>query len=552
MTPDARPSRDPSRERTVILNQLLLGLVVLFASALVLASGEYRDPAALVLGVATVFLSSVAAVIVRWDRLPVGAAATVPVIDAFAILFLQVAHPTGGLGLLWVFPVLWVALTYGPALTTALVAGVSALYWLLLTQTAPGFEIRAALLPLTLASLAVFGQQISRRAAAQRTLLARQSRTLQAAFEHARSQEALVSEVLQTVDFGVVRLGRDGQVTVANPAHARLYRDPDAALFRSDGVTPLPPDERPLARAERGETFDAVEIWHGGMGSGRRALHVTARRVRAEGDPGIVVVSRDVTAERTALRARDDLVASVSHELRTPLTSIMGYLDLALDDPALSPSTRRSLDVAERNAQRLLALVTDILSATADPQADLDARLRPAPMDLAAVVRQAVEAALPRAVERDIVIDAAGVEPATAYGDATRIRQVIDNLLSNAIKYNDPAGRVWVGCANDDRAAVLTVRDEGPGIAPAEQERLFERFYRADAVRRSSVHGSGLGLAISRDIVRAHGGEIRVHSIPGEGATFVVTLPARAPEAPPAQPATEAASAGPVRGEPRG
>lgn len=528
MAADVRSPRDPSRERSVILNQLLLGLVTLFASALVLVSGGYRDLGALLVGVALMLVTSAYTVVVQWDRLPTWAPVIVPLADIAAIAIMQVAHPSSGLGLLWTFPVLWVALTYGAAVTVAMCGAVIMTYWAILAHTSVAFETRGALLPLTIVGLALFGHILSQRTGAQRALLARQSRTLQGAFERARSQEALVSEVLHSVDFGVMRVGADGQVAVANPAHTRLYGDPDAPLFRSDGVTPLPLDERPLARARRGETFEGVELWHGGLGSGRRALHVTARRIRGDGDPGVVVVSRDVTAERTALRARDDLVASVSHELRTPLTSIMGHLDLALDDRELAPSVRRNLEVAERNAQRLLALVNDILTASADPGADLDARLRLGPMDVAAVVRQAVEAALPRAAERDIVIHAEGVAPTVAHADATRIRQVVDNLLSNAIKYAHDAGSIWIGCANDGEHAVIEVRDDGPGIAPSDQERLFERFYRADAVRRSSVHGSGLGLAITRDIVRAHGGEIRVRSALGEGAVFVVTLPTRA------------------------
>jgi signal transduction histidine kinase len=532
MTPDPRSPRDPSRERTVILNQLLLGLVTLFATTVVLVAGTYRDLSTLVAGVALMLLTSAFTVVAQWNRLPTWAPAVVPVVDVVAIALLQISHPTSGLGLLWVFPVMWAALSFGLVLTTALCLAAVVTYWIVLAATATEFDVRGTLLPLMIVALAVFGQILSRRSAAQRTLLSRQSRTLQGAFERARTQEALVSEVLHTVDFGVMRVGSDGHIAVANPAHTRMYGDPDAPLFRADGVTPLPPDERPIARARRGETFDAVELWHGGLGSGRRALQVTARRIRADGD-GIVVVSRDVTAERTALRARDDLVASVSHELRNPLTSIMGYLDLALDDETLPASVRRNLEVAERNAQRLLALVTDILSASAEPGADLDARLRLAPMDVDAVLRQAAEAELPRALERGIVIDSDGVEPTTAYADATRVRQIVDNLLSNAIKYAHHDGRVWIGCTEEDGVAVIAVRDDGPGIAPAEQERLFERFFRADAVRRSSVHGSGLGLAISRDIARAHGGDITVHSVPGAGATFVVTLPTAPPGSPP-------------------
>ncbi|MER7797038.1 PAS domain-containing sensor histidine kinase [Microbacterium sp. NPDC096154] len=532
MAPDVRSPRDPSRARTVILNQLLLTLIVLFASVLVVMSDGLRDLGAVIIGTSMVFLAGVFAVVARWDALPPSVSAAVPLVDIVAVGFFQYAHPTAGLALLWVFPVLWIALTFGEILTTVTALAVIAAYWILLVLTTTDFEVRGALFSLTVAALAMYGQLMSRRGAAQRQLLARQSLTLQGAFERARSQEALVSEVLQTVDFGVVRVDADGQVAVTNAAHARLHGDPDAPLFRADGVTPVPADERPLARARRGETFDGVELWHGGLGSGRRALHVTARRIRSDGESGVVLVSRDVTAEREALRARDDLVASVSHELRTPLTSIMGYLDLALDDHRLSDGTRRNLEVAERNAQRLLTLVTDILSSAADPAADLDARLRPASMDVGAVVHQAVEAALPRAVARQLTIDTEGVEATTAFADATRIRQVIDNLLSNAIKYSHHGGRVWIGCANEDGRAIVAVRDEGPGIAPAEQRRLFERFFRSDAVRRSSTHGSGLGLAIARDIVRAHGGEISVQSAVDAGATFVVTLPQHDPAAP--------------------
>ncbi|GAA3662310.1 sensor histidine kinase [Microbacterium marinilacus] len=520
---------DPSRERTIILNQLLLGLVILLAAAFVLMSGQYQDLASLILGVSGVFIATVCAIIVRWDRLPSLATIAVPALDIVSIGSLSLAYPSSGLALLWVFPVLWVSLTFGAMISSITVALTTVLYLAPLIETPSAFEVRLVLMPLTLASLAVFGQVMSRRATAQRSLLARQSRTLQRAFERARDQESLVSEVLQAVDFGVTRIGADGRVTVTNEAHARLHGDPDAPLFQEDGVTPVPAADRPLARAARGETFEGVELWHGGIGTERRALHVTARRIADDGAAGVVVVSRDVTAERNALRARDDLIASVSHELRTPLTSIMGYLDLALDDPGLPASARGALEVAERNAQRLFALVTDILSASRAPDADPAETLRASMIDLSAIARQAVEAALPRAAERGVVIDTEGIESTAAFADAGRVRQVVDNLLSNAIKYGRDEGRVWIGCTEDGDRAILAVRDDGPGIAEAEQPRVFERFFRADAVRRSSVHGSGLGLAISRDITRDHGGDLTLQSIPGVGSTFVVTLPARRP-----------------------
>ncbi|GGH48657.1 sensor histidine kinase [Microbacterium album] len=523
------PHRDVTRERTVLLNQLLLTGVVLFACLVMLLTGEYQDATALVIGFTGIMVISAFAVTVRWELLPSAATLAIPAADIVAIAFLQLGQPLGGLGLVWLFPVLWIAMNFTWAATAAAVLGTSAIYWSLVAGFTDGFELRAVMLPLTLASIAVFGQVIARRAAAQRALLARQSRVLQNALERARREEALVTEVLDAVDFGVIRIAPDGGLAVTNEAHARLQGDETTAAFHADGVTPLPPEDRPLARARRGETFEGAVIWYGAVGDDRRALHVTARRMRGgpAGEAGALVVSRDVTAELLALRARDDLVASVSHELRTPLTSILGFLELALDDPDLPPAARRNLEIADRNAERLLGIVSDILTASTDARAGVS--LRRSETDVADILRHAVEAAAPRARERDISIDVSDVEPTTAFADPQRIRQVVDNLLSNAVRYGRHGGHIEVACANDEGDAVIAVSDDGPGISEAEQEHLFERFFRSDSVRTSSVHGSGLGLAICHDIVRAHGGDIAVQSRLGEGATFVVRLPAADP-----------------------
>jgi signal transduction histidine kinase len=118
----------------------------------------------------------------------------------------------------------------------------------------------------------------------------------------------------------------------------------------------------------------------------------------------------------------------------------------------------------------------------------------------------------------------------SAFIDPARMRQVIDNLLSNAVKYGAERGRIEIGVTQNRDHVMLVVRDDGPGISAEEIPRLFDRFFRADAVRRTSTHGSGLGLSISRNIVRAHGGEITVKSAPGDGAAFVVRLPLHANE----------------------
>lgn len=343
----------------------------------------------------------------------------------------------------------------------------------------------------------------------------------------------------------MIRITPDGQVAVTNDAHGRLQQairsDVDAAgprasddavreeipAFRDDGLTRLPPDELPVERALRGEAFDGQVVWFGAEPGPRQALSITARRLTDSSgqDVGAVVVSRDVTNELTALRARDELVASVSHELRTPLTSILGYLDLAIEDPDLPDHLRSSLDVAERNAERLLGIIGDILAASSS-STSIQASLAPRAIDAREIVRASAEALAPRASGRAISIDMTGLEEALVWADPLRLRQVVDNLLSNAITYNRDGGTVFLGTTSDGASSWILVRDTGAGMSEDERARLFQRFYKAGPARRS---GTGLGLAISRDIVRAHGGELGLHSSAGVGSTFVVKLPATDP-----------------------
>ncbi|MGC5169719.1 sensor histidine kinase [Microbacterium sp. DT81.1] len=536
------PRGDRTLERSNALNQLLLGAVVLVAALLVLLTGPPADLGLLLAGLVLVFLISGLALAVPWNRLSPLWGALLPIADIIAIIILREASPTSGFALLWVFPATWLAGSFGlPGLAFGSVS-ISAIYWIIVgTDPDEAFGPAAFLIPLTIVAVSTTAYLSSRRATAQRSLLDKQARLLARTVERVQRQEDAVTEVLDAVDFGVIRIAADGSLSVTNEAHARLQQaaaprgqtaaSSRRAVYSSDGISPIDPQSEPLARARRGEAFESELVWYGAPGERRRALGITSRRLHdAEGkDVGGLVVSRDVTAEVTALRARDDLVASVSHELRTPLTSILGYIELVLDGEDLSPSARRQLGIAERNATRLLDIVADILTASADPRAGVELSVHQSEESLDAVVRAAVEAAAPRAAERRIAIDASGIEPTTAYIDPHRVRQVVDNLLSNAVKYGRDGGSVAVGVTSDVDHAWLAVRDDGPGISPEEVPRLFERFFRSDAVRNTSTYGSGLGLSISRDIVRSHGGEITVQSTPGDGSTFIARLPRRAP-----------------------
>jgi signal transduction histidine kinase len=520
------------RDRSLLLNQVLLGSVVVLAAVLVILFDAVADGIQLILGVTIVFIATGAAFVLPWNRFPSLAMLILPLADIAAIVLMRGASPSAALGLMWAFPAVWIASAFGGWGAVLGSAVISLAYWVQ-NWADPTHVLNPGsfLFPVMIAGLATIAAMGSRRALAQRVLLDKQSRFLQQSVDRARRQEDLVTEVLQAVDFGVIRLTPDGSMVVTNEAHGRLQRArADASrAYASDGITPITDDGLPLARARRGEVFENALVWHGDPGDERRrALRSTARRLvdKDLSDAGMIIVTLDVTAEELALRAREDLVASVSHELRTPLTSITGYVELALDDPSLSPVTRRSLDIVERNAGRLLDLVEDLLTASAASHRGVELSLRTVPTDLSVVVEASVEAALPRAEERRVTIDTSAVEPMRAIADPHRIRQVVDNLLSNAIKYNHVGGRIEVGLTGDASHVWLAVSDNGPGIPESELPQLFERFFRSGLVRNSTTHGSGLGLAISREIVRAHGGEITVRTAFNEGAMFIVRLPA--------------------------
>lgn len=519
-----------------MLNQLLLTAVVFVLGVLVAIGPFGGEQLLFFLGVVLVVAVTAATLVVPWGRLPYGWVAVVPAIDIVAITLMQIAAPDTVLGLLWIFPATWLAGGFGLLGLFGVIVAIAGIVSVLTALSATEVTYRTFLLPLVIVAVAATSHLNARRSDAQRMLLAKQSALLASVLARTRRQEQVVTEVLDAVDFGVVRMGTSGRVAVTNEAHGRLLQgfelDPDGIevpAFRDDGTSPLPPDELPLERARRGEAFDDQVVWFGAEPGPRRALTITARRlIDPDGaDAGAVVVSRDVTAELSALRARDDLVASVSHELRTPLTSILGYLDLAIEDPDTPDAVRASLDVAERNAERLLRIVADILAASSSSPSSVEASLAPQLLDARDLMRGAAADALPRAAARAITIDETGLEPATAWADPLRLRQVVDNLVSNAIAYNKDGGTVFVGTTTDGTSSWILVRDTGVGISDADRSRLFQRYYKAGGERRS---GTGLGLAITRDIVRAHGGELALHSAPGVGSTFIVKLPAVAPE----------------------
>lgn len=528
---------DDTRARGTVLYQTLFAFAVVVSILLSFAEPDQVVLDPLYLAGVMVLVVTIATVLIPWNRIAAPYSGLVPIADIVIVAVLREAAPTHGFSFLWVFPAMWLASSF--LLRGLLVAGVliPVLYWIDLA-TSPGrhgLAVLSFLLPFTILTAAVAALLTARRANAQRTLVETQAAELAVAAHRARQQEDLVTRVLDAVDFGVLRVDADGGHSLSNSAQDRFARRlaelgaDGTQLYAADGITRMPAGCDPVSRARGGDVFEHELVWYGAPGEKRMAARITARRVVDEGtDVGSLVVTQDVTAEVMALRARDDLVASVSHELRTPLTSILGYVELMLDDE-LTATMRRSLEVVERNGTRLLDMVSDILRSAQQGAPGLALTVAPVTTDVSEIMHAAAEAAAVRAADRGLELDTSGAEPSLAHADPARIRQVVDNLIANAIAYHDrPEGHVWLGCTDDGTHTWLIVRDDGPGIGQDDRDHLFERFFRASTVRGSTAHGSGLGLSISRDLVRAHGGELTVRTAPGEGASFIVRLPSAA------------------------
>jgi signal transduction histidine kinase len=262
------------------------------------------------------------------------------------------------------------------------------------------------------------------------------------------------------------------------------------------------------------------------------------RRPRLDGHrtAGYLFVGNDLTERRESERLQDEFIGLVSHELRTPLASILGYVDLLRAGPdALSEEQARYLEVVERNAQRLLRLVNDLLLSVQLAAGTF--QLTPERLDAAEVVRRSVTSLGPTAVAAGVTVDV-DVPPSLPFvSDSVRLGQVTENLVANAVKFTPRGGHVRVTLrrggdavggparlhprADDVR---LMVVDDGPGITEAELARVTERFFRSRDARNRRVSGLGLGLPIVASIVAAHGGHMDIDSAPDEGTSVVVDL----------------------------
>jgi signal transduction histidine kinase len=251
--------------------------------------------------------------------------------------------------------------------------------------------------------------------------------------------------------------------------------------------------------------------------------------LRAEAETTQRLLAEQNDKLRELDKAKDEFISLISHDLRTPLTSILGYTEMLLEEEATPANElRRNLRVIERNGQRLLRMVEDLLFLARLQAGQLI--LDPGDVDLTEIARNCIEALQPRAAKLGVTLTFHAPQSLPMTGDAHRLGQLLDNLTSNALKFTPAGGRVTVALEHTDTDASLTVTDTGIGIPQDEVEKLFDRFFRASTATKRELPGTGLGLTITKAIVDAHHGTIRIKSTEGTGTSFQVQLPLHPPE----------------------
>ena len=362
-------------------------------------------------------------------------------------------------------------------------------------------------------------------AAVRNARLHRERRKLEVAEEAARAVAAereQAANVLDAVGDGVVLVDGDGVVQLWNRSAEQItgLRAHDVCAHR---ISDAFPDWNDLANripvVEHGAAAQPATL---PARVGRRDLWLSF--VAVQSADGVVYAFRDLTNERRLEEEKSDFISTISHELRTPMAAVYGAAEtlLAREDELDAEQRRMLLQMIATQAARLGQITEAVLLATQLDRGTLS--VEPEPVDVGELTRSTVEAMrpqFPEAAEVDVQV-VPGVGTASAARD--RIQQVVVNLVDNAVKYGGE-GPVSVRVEPANGAVRILVADSGPGIPYAEQQRIFEKFYRSGPALTRASGGTGLGLYISRELVQRMGGRLDVRSEPGSGATFVVELP---------------------------
>jgi two-component system phosphate regulon sensor histidine kinase PhoR len=354
--------------------------------------------------------------------------------------------------------------------------------------------------------------------------LRRMKTSLLESVERVEGERRLAATVFETLPDGVVVVDARLRVLDANGGFRAMMSSPNPAgrplvdILRDREL--FAPFEQALA--ERTPVDSTI----------RRERDVTwqiAVRPLPPGSRGAAVgILRDVTPLERNEAMRRRFVADVSHELRTPVASIAAAAETLGETDPDAPETPNLVELVRRQAERMRELIEDLTDLSLIESGAV--ALQRETVSLRALGCEAAEEFRAAARARDVSIHVEAVDDVPVEGDRRRIGQILRNLLDNAVKFSPPGGTVTVRVELSGEKPALVVEDEGPGIAPQEQDRIFQRFYQVDRSRSKARPGTGLGLAIVKHLAHLHGAEVTVRSQPGRGSAFRVTFPGKRAE----------------------
>lgn len=328
---------------------------------------------------------------------------------------------------------------------------------------------------------------------------------------------------------GVLLLNQGGIVLFADQA-ARDVLELGADCINQPlaGLSPEPVIGKLVSEALAQNAAQESEFVTSGL-SNQKTLSVSVEPydLADTGATGWIVLARDLTSIRRLETIERDFITNVSHELRTPLTSIkMAAESLQMGAIANQKFKERFLSNIQREADRLTRLVNELLVLS--NVSDAKTALHLSSFELDGLLEDVISTMSPHARVNDIGLENDfGSNLPIITADRDRVLQVLINLVDNAIKCNRPNGVVTVAAHSDGQEITLKVTDTGIGIPPLDLPRIFDRFFRVDKARSRVTGGTGLGLSIVKDIIEAHGGEIKVDSTVNVGTTFTIVLPVR-------------------------
>jgi two-component system phosphate regulon sensor histidine kinase PhoR len=496
-----------------------------------------------------ILLVAVATAAAFFSRLPESTAgiALVTGADFLAVALMSddVGAEYSALTLLVLFPALWLAFErLWVGVIAAVLASLAVVVLPALLGGGPfslSFWLHVVLLPFLVGTIAGMIALLTEYRHRQDRLLAQEQARLTETLTSAQTTSLLLETVLNTIDTGVLVVDASGAELVTNRRQQELldlarpeHEGEPWAVYDADRVTLLAPDQLPSTLARNGEVVRSALLWFGRERATQRALLATSQVIHDSTGAlwGAVVAYTDITDLVAAMQVKDDFVSTVSHELRTPLTSIIGYLELIEEgyedsDFELPDEVHGQLEVVARNASRLLALVSDLLTTAQHASGTMSLRLSAGRLD--EITQQSLDGVVERARGRGVELRVDVRPTPVQMLDQARITQVLDNLFSNALKYTPRGGTVEVDVAAHSDHTSLRVRDTGIGMSENDVRSLFAKFFRAESARRAAIPGVGLGLVICKAIVEGHGGSIVVDSTLGRGSTFEVRLPLTAP-----------------------